>query len=455
MKQIGKLSASGCSQMLSLSMISSASNTILEELGTILKIKSFKDKTKVKSIKSQNSLYISIFEEKYNADIVEDESPDKDFQFSSAPSDFSALSLSEIRAFQQFKGKYVIPSTVKSHKCPKLEPCPVCSDGKCTECHGNKTVTCDVCDGSTECPSCDGSGRYPCYSCNQSGECQHCDGTGEENCDDCDGDGWVRVECRACNGTGRYTLRNGYEVECRVCHGSGNHHKEDCWTCNGTGFVDCHVCDGSGQCQKCGGEGHVECRACHGTGTCGKCKGKGKLKCWNCKGTGLCPSCKGRQTIPCRRCLGSGLYQTFKCISIDMNNHTYLLKDKSLERQFNIDLQSLGKRQIYNGIPYIIDFGKPTINDIPIVDFLTRVYDSSYLEKIYQYRDSLFNRDGSALIDSNIYVKSSIVIEPIPVIKCIVEYSNELFYFYIIGTDGRVFADKTPSIWDRFCAWLH
>ena len=88
MKQIGKLSASGCSQMLSLAMISSASNTILEELGTILKIKSFKDKAKVKSIKSQNSLYISIFEEKYNADIVEDESPDKDFQFSSAPSDF-------------------------------------------------------------------------------------------------------------------------------------------------------------------------------------------------------------------------------------------------------------------------------------------------------------------------------------------------------------------------------
>ena len=149
------------------------------------------------------------------------------------------------------------------------------------------------------------------------------------------------------------------------------------------------------------------------------------------------------------------MYQTFKCISLDKNNHTYLLKDKSLERQFEIELQSLGKRQIYNGTPYILDFGKPSINDTPIVDFLTRVSDSSYLEKIYQYRNSLLNRDGSVLIDSNIYVKSSITIEQIPVINCSVEYSNEIFYFHILGTDGRVFADKTPSMWDKFCAWFH
>lgn len=455
MTQIGKLSASGCCQLLSLSMISSASNTILDELGTILKIKSFKDKAKVKSIKSQNSLYISIFEEKYYADIVEDESPDKYFQFSSAPSDFSALSLSEIRAFQQFEGKYVIPSTVKLHKCSKLEPCPVCSDGKCTECHGNKTITCDACDGSTECPSCDGSGRYPCYSCNQSGECQHCDGTGEEDCDDCDGDGWVWDDCRACNGTGRYTLRNGYDVDCRVCHGTGHHHKEDCWTCNGTGSVNCHVCDGSGRCQKCGGEGSVECRACHGTGTCRKCRGKGILKCRNCKGTGLCPSCKGSQSIACRRCLGSGIYQTFNCISLDKDNRTLILKDKSIERQFDIELSSIGKRQMYSGNPYIVDFGTPTINDNTLMGFLNRASDSSFHNKLISYRDSLYETDGSVLTAENVYISSSIVIEQFPVIKCEVQYSNETFIFYIIGTDGKIYADKTPSLWDKFCAWLH
>lgn len=455
MKLIGSLSSSACQRLLSATLISTSSKLILEELGTILNIKKFKDKAKAKTVTSCHSIYITIKEKRYTADVTEGENPAEEFISSNASTDISKLTLDEIGAFQGFKNRYVLPSTIHKHKCPTLEPCPICTDGKCTECNGDKTVVCDACDGSGECSACDGSGRYPCYSCDQTGECSYCGGSGEEDCDDCDGDGWVWVECRACNGTGRYTLRNGYDVECRVCHGSGNHHKEDCDNCDGTGSVDCHVCDGSGECQKCGGEGDVECRACHGTGTCGKCKGKAKLKCRNCKGSGLCPSCKGTQTIPCRRCIGSGLYQTFKCITLHKNNHTYLLKDESLERQFDIDLKSLGKRQIYNGIPYIIDFGKPTINDIPIVDFLTRVYDSSYLEKIYQYRDSLFNRDGSALIDSNIYVKSSIVIEQIPVFKCIVEYSKETFIFYIIGTDGKVFADKTPTLWDRFCAWLH
>lgn len=455
MKQIGSLSSSACSKLFSSSMVSGSTNLILAELSSILDIKSFKDKAKTKSITSRDSLYITINEKRLYASVSDEENPQEVYTFSPSPVELASLSLSDIYSFQKFEKKYIISSSIKAHSCSKLEPCPICDDGKCTECHGDKTVVCDACDGDKHCHSCEGSGEYPCHSCNESGECRYCDGTGEEDCDDCDGDGWVWDDCRACNGTGRYTLRNGYDVECRVCHGSGHHHKEDCWTCNGTGSVDCHVCDGSGLCEKCGGAGHVECRACHGTGKCGKCKGKGKLKCRNCNGTGFCPSCKGSQTIPCRRCLGSGSYQTFKCISLDPKYHTYILKDKSIERLYEIDLQSVGKQQIYKGIPYILDFGKYTVNDNPIIDFLKQASDTSYLDKIYQYRNSLFNSDGSVLIDSNIYVKSSVVVEQIPVIKCIVEYSNELFPFYIVGTDGRVFADKTPSIWDRVCAWFH
>lgn len=454
MKHIGTLSDSACLQLKSTSMISSSANLILAELSTILKNKSFKNKAKAKSITSRGSIYITINEERYVAIVTDDENPDKQYQFSSSPSDVPSLKLSDIRAFQMYGNKYVLPSTVKSHTCSKLEPCPICTDGKCTECHGAKTVLCDACDGDKECHTCDGTGIYPCHSCHESGECSHCDGTGQEDCDDCDGDGWVWVDCRACNGTGRYTLRNGYDVECRVCHGSGHHHKEDCWNCDGTGLVDCHVCDGSGRCQKCDGDGHVECRACHGTGKCGKCKGKGKLKCRNCKGTGLCPSCKGSQTIPCRRCLGSGYYQSFKCVTLDSDNHTKILKDNSLEHQFGIKLSSVGKRQLYKGSPFIIDFGKPMVNDNPLMDFLNRASDLSYRDKIIEYRNSLLNRDGTVAIPKDIYHNSSIVVEQFPVIKCVIEYSNEIFTFYIVGTDGKVYADKTPSLWDKFCAWF-
>lgn len=454
MKQIGKLSASACQRLLSSASISNSSKLILEELGTILDIKKFKNKAKAKSITSRDCIYVTINEERYTASVNEEENPKEDFISSNATTDISKLTLDEIHTFQKFNDKYILPSTIKKHECPKLEPCPVCNDGLCEECNGEKTVTCNACDGNGECASCEGSGRYPCYSCNQSGECRHCDGTGEEDCDDCDGDGWVWDDCRACNGTGRYTLRNGYDVECKVCHGSGHHHKEDCWTCNGTGSVDCHVCDGSGQCQKCGGEGTVECRDCHGTGTCRKCKGKGRVKCRNCRGTGICPSCKGSETIPCRRCLGTGVYQTFKCISLEHDAHTVVLKDKSIERQLGIDLGEIDKLQIYNGIPYIIDFGKLTVKDNPLLDYLERASDSSYRNKILEYRNALIKSDNAPAIGNEIYSKTSILAEQFPLVKCSIEYSNELFTFYIIGTDGCVFADKTPSWWDKLCAWF-
>lgn len=455
MKQIGSLANSICNWLIPSVLISSQSKIFLEELGAILKIKKFKDKAKVKSVTRNDSIYLTLNEERYIASFSEGENPDKKFKLYDAPTDISILKLEEIQSFQKFGDKYVLPSTIREHDCDTLEPCPICNDGKCPECNGDKTVVCDVCEGSKKCPSCDGSGRYPCYSCNQTGECSYCGGSGEEDCDDCDGDGYIEIDCRACNGTGRYTLRNGDEVDCRVCDGSGIHHTEDCNNCDGTGSVDCHVCDGSGRCEKCGGEGDVECRACHGTGVCGKCRGKGRLKCQNCKGSGLCPSCKGSQTIPCRRCLGTGIYQSFRCISLESDDHTILLKDESIERLLGIKLESVGKRQISKGIPYIVNFGKPIVNDKLLLEYLERASCLSYRNKILQYRNNLIKSDGTPAIDDNIYSKISILVEQFPVVKCSIEYSNELFTFYIIGTDGRVFADKTPSLWDRFCAWLH
>lgn len=455
MKQIGTLSKSVSERLFSSSpIISDSFQLLLEELAAILDIKSFSNKAKVKAVTTRDGIYVTITEERTNANIIEEECPGEDLLFAIASEEISELSLSTIREFQDFKGNFVLPSTVKSHSCPKNEPCPICGDGKCTECHGEKTVKCDACEGDTICHSCNGSGVYPCHSCNESGRCRHCDGSGEEACDDCDGDGWVWEDCRACNGTGRYILRNGYDVECRACHGSGRH-KVDCWTCNGTGFVECHVCNGSGKCNKCDGVGHVECRACHGSGTCGKCHGTGSLKCRNCNGTGLCPSCKGRQTIPCRRCLGTGVYQTFKCIALSPDNRTYVLKSKLLEDQLDINLQSIEKYQKYKGVPYVLDFDHQIIDDTFMIDLLTQVPDSSYLDKILEYRKSLIDSDGSRLISSDVYIKSSILVEQFPIIECNIEYSNEIFNFHIIGFDGKVFADKTPSFWDRLCAFFH
>ena len=426
---------------------------ILRELASLLNVNSFKTKSKICYLNIKESIYIDIYEKTICATICNGESPKEEFKFFDSPRELESLTLKEIYGYQKFKNnKYVLPYSIDSHSCDKFEPCPICLDGNCTECHGKKTVVCDACDGDKYCHSCDGSGRYPCYSCNETGQCSYCDGTGEEDCDDCDGDGWIWVECSACNGTGRYTLRNGHEVDCRVCHGSGNHHKEDCWTCGGTGSVACHVCEGSGDCPKCDGEGDVECRACNGSGTCGKCHGNGSLKCRNCNGTGLCPSCHGRQTIPCRKCSGSGIYQTFKCISLESTSRGLKLKDCSIEKKLDYSLRDIGKEVIFKNNPYIFEFGKQTITDVAMFDLLDSLSDSSYKEKMIQYRSTLLEKSKDAKCS---YIETTVYIEKFPIIECVVEYSNENFQFIIIGTDGKVFVDKTPSWWDKFCAFFH
>ena len=88
------------------------------------------------------------------------------------------------------------------------------------------------------------------------------------------------------------------------------------------------------------------------------------------------------------------------------------------------------------------------------MDFLNRNSDSSYRDKIIEYRNALLRPDSSAFIAKN-HVEAAIVVEQFPIIKFIVEYSDKTFAFYIVGTDGRIFADKTPSIVDKFLAWFH
>ena len=140
------------------------------------------------------------------------------------------------------------------------------------------------------CPDCSGDGE--CHSCSGDGDCDHCHGTGT---------------CGSCHGT----------KVCSLCHGTG---QDDCFYCDGKGYVRCHICYGSGDCSNCNGLGWKriagktqDCPTCHGSGNCTKCHGSGDLKCSICNGkgydycvcyTGKCMTCSGKGT--CNYCDGSG-----------------------------------------------------------------------------------------------------------------------------------------------------
>lgn len=454
MKQIGKLSAEVCPVMDNPLAMHLSAKIILKELASILKIRNLENRANVLAIRTRYDVSITINEEHYSATIEDDENPNTVLEFIPGPTNISKLKLLEIQNFKKVRNRYVLPSTIKENKCATIAPCPVCTEGKCQECNGSKYIKCDACEGSKKCSACNGTGRYPCYYCRQTGECSNCHGTGEIECYDCDGIGWVWEECRACHGSGRYTLRNGNEVDCRVCRGTGRHHKEHCWTCDGTGSVNCNICDGSGDCEKCAGESNVECRACHGTGTCGKCSGSAKLKCRNCNGSGFCPSCRGSNTVPCHRCLGTGKFQTYKSIKLNKNQREIILYDKNIKRQFQLNINQIGKTKIYSQTPYTIDFGKSAINDKSLMDILSQLPDPAFMEKMLNYRNTLFKKDGSPSLSDENFCKSSITIEQFPLIKCEIEYSNERFTFFILGTDCKVYADKLPTFWDKLCAWF-
>lgn len=101
---------------------------------------------------------------------------------------------------------------------------------------GNNSGTTNIVNTSSKCNYCDGSGY-----------CDKCGGLGEDLCSCLGG------SCPSCSGIGHkmvYT-KDGYKYpDCKTCGGSGNHQR-----CNGTGFLKCTRCDGTGVCPYCDGTG--------------------------------------------------------------------------------------------------------------------------------------------------------------------------------------------------------
>ncbi len=78
------------------------------------------------------------------------------------------------------------------------------------------------------------------YDESEYASCPYCNG--EEFCDDIDEDSSEEVwtgPCAECDGTGR--------IECDVCEGEGEYNSEVCTSCNGEGDMECPYCGGTGE----------------------------------------------------------------------------------------------------------------------------------------------------------------------------------------------------------------
>lgn len=100
-----------------------------------------------------------------------------------------------------------------------------------------------------------------------------------------------RAACSVCQGKG-YTM---VEKRCGLCQGSGIS-RSACNTCNGTKYVECPNCGGSGRVQ--GSEG--------ANLNCGTCGGRGKQDCNRCNMTGVMEG-------PCKMCKGGVIRTEIEC----------------------------------------------------------------------------------------------------------------------------------------------
>lgn len=170
---------------------------------------------------------------------------------------------------------------------------------ECAECGGRGTVLCEDCHGNPffACQACGGEKTHVCEHCQ--GKEQN-DGKSEEvgpvPCHVCNGSLWV--DCERCNGTGRGP------INCNHCNGTGA-----CNVCGGSGYID--VTAGGGV-----NEGNVvgtdACYRCHGSGVCQNCKGASDTYCPNCcEHNGPDGTIRNPGGIPgkemCRECNGTGI----------------------------------------------------------------------------------------------------------------------------------------------------
>jgi len=173
-----------------------------------------------------------------------------------------------------------------------------------------------------------GDDMVSCWGCNGSGNvivsCQTCGGAGGflyngyyMICNTCKGTRGYLAQCPYCKGTGKVKAPksapgqnnppppqlnypfspmpapanpapqsdgNLSGKQCTSCHGTGKcyyNYSYGFGSCNGTGYVDCHICNGSGSyrgaiCTTCKGTKVVKCPQCGGSGKCKYCNGTGK-----------------------------------------------------------------------------------------------------------------------------------------------------------------------------------
>lgn len=97
--------------------------------------------------------------------------------------------------------------------------------------------------------------------------------------------------------------------------------KEECYGCNGKGYVDCGGCDGSGteDCGVCMGTTLKYCPDCKGIrgSVCKTCGSKGRVPCDKCDNgsIGVCIRCEGSGRYLCEDCTGSYNYALDEVIS--------------------------------------------------------------------------------------------------------------------------------------------
>jgi len=90
-------------------------------------------------------------------------------------------------------------------------------------------------------------------------------------------------------------------VVCKTYYPSSTQSTNACYSCHGTGRIDCAMCQGTGlgsMCYNCQGAGRTYAEYIGSWQKCYSCGGKGYNKCYGCNGKGW---------IKCRKCNGKGI----------------------------------------------------------------------------------------------------------------------------------------------------
>lgn len=337
--------------------------------------------------------------------------------------------------------KGILYGSIETFECSKDMDCSNCNGtGKCSTCNGEREIMCPVCDGNKKCPICHGRQYMTCPECDGTGsiECDNCCGTGKVDCWICEGSGNCNncngtgtVECYKCHGYGCGYCNYSGEIPCKTCHGTG-----ECYRCHGRGDFYCQECDGDGEfeCHTCDRNHEVVCRECDGSGKCYNCEGKGLVDCPACDASGNCKNCEGSGKIVCSRCNGTGFYQTYLSYEIRENENAYTYEPMINMDNYNKYVESL---IVYNDIFFKSDSGNVIINKLDKITAFLDVNKEDFIKWI-----SSIKMDNSDIIKA---MENRARVSCIPVTEILYKVENELYTFYILGTNNVIAYYNLPS----------